>query len=358
MKLLDNYKLEIFTELSENFPEKAENIINLAEEYCTKEKSFLSLSDEEKAQVVINKIFDDNNIFNEDLSIFLEINKYISIYDPQTILDNIQNEYKKIERLPFFNKKSVLNESSKEDIENVQEIDDLINQIKNDCTLELISLNVEIKNQITLIKKSNKITKNKDNDKIKQTLSKLHLDTLEINNKISDIYKDLLAKSLEISKNITKNNKDKEIKEFIEKVNSFKNEIEKIISKQENILGKINDFQLLPVENIIVFPEFIEDFSNFISLYPIIKNNLLSIEKQIYIYDETKSLITSIIDIENIFTENFKLFVQKSVKAFEKGIPDAKDKNRTFKNKFIEPVKSKFSEESLKAINNFVDMVF
>ena len=74
MQVTENLKIELFTELSENFPDKANEIIKAAQESCQKESDFVSLSEDKQADLIINKIFDDPNLVGEDIYLFLEIN--------------------------------------------------------------------------------------------------------------------------------------------------------------------------------------------------------------------------------------------------------------------------------------------
>lgn len=356
MQILDNYKLEIFNELNEKFPDKTESIINLAENYCNSQKDFLSLDDDTKAEKIIYTIFDNPDIFGEDLSIFLKINKYISLFE-NNFLNKISESNKQLEKNPFFNENFATNKNN-HSLEDLLEIFKEVKQLKKECTQALLEINIEIKNQISLIKQSSKLTINTDNTVLKKSLNNLHIKTLDTQTKLNEIYQYYLSKNILLNKKIVEVNQSNEIDNFENKLKTIQLELNKIISEQDKILKKVSEFQLLPIEQLLLFPEYIESFSSLILAYSIIKNTLISLDQQVYFLADKDLKLSQLKMIEQNFLENFKEFISLSIKAFDRGLPSVNDKNKTFKIKFIEPIKSRFDSESLKIINLLIDTVY
>jgi hypothetical protein len=104
MQVTNNLKIELFTELSEQFPDKANEVIRVAQEICQKEAEFIKLSEEKQADLVINKIFDDPNLLGEDIFLFLEINSYLKKVSGNNLTDDFLNDYKNFSKHPFLTK--------------------------------------------------------------------------------------------------------------------------------------------------------------------------------------------------------------------------------------------------------------
>ena len=356
MQILDNYKLEIFNQLSENFPDKTESIINLAESYCNKEKDFFTFDDQTKAEKIVETIFTNTDIFGDDLSVFLKINQYISLFE-NNFIDKISEAHKQLEKNPFFHENFVTNKNNPS-LEDLIEISKHLNQLKRECTQALLEINVEIKNQISLIKQSSKLTIGNDNHLLKKSLTSLFTKTLETQTKLSELYQDYLSKTILLNKKIIEVNQINETNNFENRLQTTKFELNKIIFEQEKILKKVSEFQLLPIEQLLVFPDYIERFSALILAYSIIKTNICSLEQQVYFLADKDIKLSQIKKLEQNFLDNFKEFINLSIKAFDRGLPSANDKNKTFKNKFIEPIKSRFDSEALKTITLLIDTVY
>lgn len=343
MAITENLKVELFSELYEQFPEKAEDIVKKAESLCKLEPDFIDLSDEKKADIVINKIFFEPSIIDENIYLVLRVNTYIKNINIESIANDFFSESKEIHKNPFFNQQSIKNLSLEN---NKDEIKDLMNRLAfvHQKAGELsVIINKEIKNQIEFISKIKFIS----DDSLKKKIKDIYQKTINLQNSLEEIDKETLFKYKELQKKYDQLNLSEEEKIRSENINLLNEQIKQIIDEQNKLVEVIENFQLLPIENILELPEIFDKFSNYILGYTYIKSLIIS-----------SNNINEFGEIENNFFENIKFFMEKLEKNFDKGLLEPKDKNKTFKNKFIEPIKHKLTKQNLDLLNCIIDSIY
>lgn len=355
MQVTNNLKIELFTELSEQFPDKANEVIKVAQEICLKENDFNKLSEDKQADFIINKIFDDPNLLGEDLFLFLEINNYLKKASLSTLTEDFLNEVKNINKHAFFQKDSVNRAYKENDIDEIKALLQILSEQMKKITRVSIAINQELKPQIDLMIKLDKLANNSATRKLKDDLQKLYNKLTDFQNKLPEINKDNREKYKQVQEQLIKINNQSDKDSFLAKITTVEEEFKKITVAQERLISQVAGFQILPMEQILDFPDIINEFATYLMSYPILRSLIKACEINNYSAEKLNLLK----NIEDILLNNFKLFCEKAQKSLEKGlILDTKDKNKAFKQKFIVPLEAKFDPDSLQILLTMIDSVF
>jgi hypothetical protein len=355
MQVTNNLKIELFTALSEEFPDKANEVIKVAQDICLKEAEFGKLSEDKQADLIIDKIFDDPNLLGEDVFLFLEINNYLKKLSTSTLTDDFLNEVKNINKQAFFQKDSVNRAYKENDIEEIEALLKILSENMKKITQISISASQEIKPQIDFLSKIDKVPNNASVKKLKEELQKNYNKMIDFQNKLAEISKDNRDKYKQVQEQLIKINNQSDKDHFLTKINNVTEEFKKVFAVQEKLINQAASFQMLPMEQILDFPDIVNEFATYMMSYPVLRSMIKATELNSNSGDKAKELKS----IEEELLNNFKIFVEKTQKSFEKGmVMDVKDKNKTFKHKFIEPLEAKFDPDSLQILLKLIDSVF
>ena len=71
--------IELLNVVLEEFPQKADFIINTAENICKKDSKFSKLSEEEKTDFLLKIIFENDSLIDSELQVLLEASNFLKV---------------------------------------------------------------------------------------------------------------------------------------------------------------------------------------------------------------------------------------------------------------------------------------
>ncbi|MEK7434197.1 MAG: hypothetical protein AABZ74_13775 [Cyanobacteriota bacterium] len=353
-ELSNDEKIEILSYLIDTFPNKAEIALKEINDICIfRDTEFENKNESYKINNIIKIIFEEN-ILEKDFIKLLIISKYLKNINPEYLIKEIIEEDKYIKNHALFNKN--VSKNIEKTIENdlfiiKNKIETILDKsIKADFEIEII-LNKSINYLNEILFFNDIIEKKQIINEIKILIDILTKKSIEI----TDLYQNNILRLKHIEQEQKKITLKQEEEKLIKILDDFNDEFNKIINEQKDIFNDIEAFSLIPVENFLKFPDIINKFSNYLFMIIIINNFILSIES---LNIESKYL-SNLKKLENELLDNFRLFIEINKKSFEKFTnPNIKDKKILFKNKFFEPIKKSFDDNSAKIINKLMDVLY
>ncbi len=348
-------KLELIAHLTEVFPHKSEQIFNKAGETCrSRNSNFDNQNENIKIDQILKLIFEEGYL-NQELILLLKSSLHLKSIKTEMIIKNLAEEEKNIKNNPFFHKTAISKQSYdiKSELESLMEklVKFLDKLIKTDLQIENL-----LRKNISFITNFSFIPKNPENFKSLNDLKLFQDKMIKVSGEITELYKNNLIRLKQVENELNKLNEINEKNQFLESFKDFSTEFNNIILEQTKIINQMQNFTLNPIENLLNFPDYINNFTNYIMSFPMI-NNFSAGGQQLNL--DAKS-IEAVIKLEADLLNNFKLFIESNRNTFDKFLPSVnpKDKKINFKNRFFDSVKNRYDADSLKIMTKLLDILY
>lgn len=353
-EILDSSKAQLINELSASFSELANNIFVKAEKICKEDIRFNKLNETEQVDQIINTIFNNPEILDEEIFFIIKTSLYLKKINPEMITNEIFETGKRIQGHPFFAKNPLttsLNISFhlniKEDLNNLLQLICSILEKFGEKDLELslaINKHIYYLNEFQFLSASKEIS-------FLQEILKSNLDKLfKLQNKLLEIYRDCCQKLKIIEKSRLIRNENEEKTNVSDKFKNIEDELNEVFRKQTEIINKIQGIQIQPVNQLEELAKLMKQFSTYLVSYPIVRSFLVFAS-----FNKISSAqVEKVNNIEKRLIGNFNLFFEESKKLFMKNIPDIIDR-KDFLKKALEPVRNNLDNHSYETFSQFID---
>jgi adenylate kinase family enzyme len=189
---------------------------------------------------------------------------------------------------------------------------------------------------------------------LKNNLKSKRIELGKHEDKISQLYHQNLIYLKRMQNYFSTLNEEHFKKSLTEDFSKLFSTLDKHIEKQTEVINKLSVFQLLPVDQVLQFPDFINTFySASDDFYKLIQFVEIS---------ETGGLKPEITNKLKVYEENmskkYKQFFEVSQKTFGKYLVNISDKKNEVKKRFLDPVKSKMPVKSFEMMYKFSDLLF
>lgn len=355
LTISSNQKIEILSSLSEDFPEIAESVYAKVNKICLNlQDDFKKLDEKAQSDFVINIIANSNDLISRDLYFITEINNYLN-NNTFSIKDCIEQN-KSISNHRFFNKDSISNDEWK--MTPKSELESLRNSI-----VSIFDKIVEKQSEITshqnncryYFSKLFYITEQfKEVNKINGKINKFVNQLIEDEKNLNEIYITNCSNLQRLENELYLINIVQEKNNILAKISEFFESYNEIFIEQELLINKVRTFQIYPSDNLLNFPDLIEQFSVLLLSYPPCRNFIISAES----FDTPDKEIIILKELEHKLLSNFSKFINESKRLFSNKPGDVKDLNKVAKEMFIAPVKDKLGKDALLIINKLFDTMF
>jgi hypothetical protein len=342
-------KIPLLEELSQFFPLTAAEKFQMAEAICTVNPEFNRIGESEKADFVINEIINNREIFNESTATMLRAHSYIKNLNPDSIAISYFDDSGLIAEHPFFSK-----EKASFSEETLLHLYNQLQEINENFEPKYAEINVHLNLLINYIKNTVLWPNNEEIKILKQKLDKA---LKEVNKRQEDIsalscYNILKLKELENEICIINSGNQKQ--SLSGQLDAFITEINACIKKQEEIIHAVSTLQLLPIDQILKFPAYINKFSLLLLNYYNLKNIIRTAEAN----NLEQKKLNQLNQAEAMMAERFKNFIDLSRKTFSRYLEGVKDKKSIAKSRFLEPVKNRMDIKSFNLMSYFIDLLY
>jgi hypothetical protein len=351
-----NQKIEIINQLSELFPKLADEIFSRAEEICSRTKEgFSGLDQNSQSELVLNTILNSDELITNEIQLIIEINNFLNKENPKQLIKDCLEEDRKISNHPFFNINIVanasLNQNLKSELEVLQKA--ILVFFEN-----VINKQLEINFQSGYCNEYQKklffTAKIKETEQLQLNLQNYKNQLAEIENNLSELY-------LKNCNNLKKLDLELKMIRVIEERNMLLSKMGKLnqsfaelFTKMEKILFELNNFKVFPVENFLDFPELISQFTTYLLSYPLINNFKTSLQ----FFEQTEKEVEKLLDLEKKLLNNFSKFLKSAENLLLDKLSSVGDKKKVARQRFIEPIEKRFSQDELEIINKIFAVMF
>jgi len=367
-----NIKIELFVDILEEFPQKADFIINKAEEICKKNSNFSKFTEEEKTDFVLNTIFENDDLIDDELHLLLDVKNFLKFSKKDFLTGEILEKIGSVNLNQFFAISNFIQETKVSDYKQLTKVfEDKLDFYNNKDKLEFLSnlifqtieiienLIIEvsevINENIYLLKKLFNLNSNEIN-KIKFELKKNYTKLIDNIDRLAEISKELHQKVKTVEKRLIEVNYNQIQNNFNENINFANKEIQKIIFKLDELTKITSQIDLsIDKTNLLVLLDYIKKYSEYFENYLII-TSLIS-ANDIYKFDNEN--IKLLDKYEKKFLSSKDLFFNIIKNIINKQINSniSNKKNEFYKN-FVEPIKNNLDENSFKTLDNLLKIIF
>jgi len=287
--------IELLNVVLEEFPQKADFIINTAENICKKDSKFSKLSEEEKTDFLLKIIFENDSLIDSELQVLLEASNFLKVSKKEFLTGEILEKIASVNLNQFFAISNFIQETKVSDYKQLikvfgDKLDFYNNKEKLSFLLNLISQIIEsieefttelseISNENVLLLKKIFNVNSIETNKIKLELKKTHTKLIDNIERLNEISKELRQKEKIVEKRLIEIKYDEIQTSFNEKVSFANIELQKIILKLDELIKNISQTDINT--NLDCIKKYYESFENYLITTSLISaNNIYKFENE------------------------------------------------------------------------------